>query len=500
MRTTLLLLALLAAATAQDWPTVGGNNEHNGYARWRFGPAQRQVLWETQTLPSNLGMQAYTWGDYVVTTRYSFSPMSATLVCHDLRTGDTVWTRLYRPDGKFIPMGVSQGRLYSRNFRESGHDSIFCTDVATGEILWQSRWTAPLGIVWCAVFAENGDVITPCAERGIARLDRTTGDTVWTNPRPIPNTGAEWIAMTDTFVLAWEGLGINRPKYLIAISANTGQTLWRTPELPGDGDQELPFVIGPDGRVFGQRDGGLFYCWQLTDSGLVELWTGPGYGGSTWQDYGIGPDYSLYLPRGTRILRLDYRTGAVRDSSPPLASADITPRITVDEVGNVFAMVSTSSGAGGLRALSYDLQELWRDDISYCYYSGPALAARGNDNVMVVAGPGTLLRAYQGPVGVAEGPSAPYLLRLSAAPNPFRTSVRFSLSATGPLGNLSARPLQVFDASARLVRTIAPSPSPLVPFTWDGRDDSGRSVAPGTYICRAITEAGPATVRVILSR
>ncbi len=491
MRITLVLLALLAAANGRDWTTVGGNNGHNGWASLCHGPAGRQVLWEAQTLPSNLGMQVYTWGDYVVTTRYSFSPMSATLVCHDLWTGDTVWTRLYRPGGKFIPMGASHGRLYSRNFRETGRDTIFCTDIATGELLWQSRWTAPLGIVWCAVFAENGDPITPCAERGIARFNHLTGDTVWTNPRPVPNTGAEWIGMTDTIVFAWEGQGINRPKYLIAISANTGRTLFRTPELPGDGDQELPFVIGEDRRVYGQRDGGLFYCWQLTDSGFVELWTAPGYGGSVWQNYGIfGPDRSLYLPRGNRILRLDSHTGEVRDSSPPLAAADITPRITVDANGYVYAMVSTSTGAGGVWALTPGLDTLWHDPISYGYYSGPALVG---GNVMVVAGPGTLLRAYQGPVGVAEAPAHSPTPRLSASPNPFRASVCLSCDRT------TASSVSILDVTGRVVRTLRPRPGSHGPAVWDGRDDAGQRVAPGTYICRAATPDGPASVRVVLS-
>ncbi len=491
MRIPLLTFTLLTAALGQNWTTVGGNNEHNGRADQRYGPTNRQLLWEAQTLSSNLGMQVFIWDDYVVTTRYSFSPMSATLVCHDLWTGDTVWTRLYRPSGKFIPMGVSHGRLYSRNFRETGHDTIFCSDIATGELLWQSRWTAPLGIVWCAVFAENGDPITPCAERGIARLNHLTGDTVWTNPRPIPNTGAEWIGMTDTIVFAWEGLGINRPKYLIAISANTGRTLFRTPELPGDGDQELPFVVGPGRRVYGQRDGGLFYCWQLTDTGFAVLWTAPGYGGSTWQNYGIGPDTNLYLPRGNRLLRLDGRTGALLDSSPPLAAADITPRITVDENGCVFAMVSTSSGAGGVWALTPDLDTLWYDPISYGYYSGPALV---RSNVMVVAGPGTLLRAYQGPVGITGQPDRRLTPRLSAWPNPFRTSVYLISDQT------TTAPLSIVDVTGRLVRTIRPCSGSTGRVVWDGCDDNGQRVTPGTYVCRTTAPDGPVSVRVILTK
>jgi hypothetical protein len=491
MRTILLLPALLAAATAQDWPTVGGNNEHNGFKSECFGPVERRVLWEATALPSNLGMQVYIDQNRVLTTRYTFSPFTATLVCHDLWTGDTVWTRLYRPDGKFIPMGASNGRLYSRNFRESGHDSIFCTDVATGELLWQSRWTAPLGIVWCAVFAGNGDPITPCAEFGIARLDHLTGDTVWTNPRPIPNTGAEWLAMTDTIVFAWEGLGINRPKYLIAVSANTGRTLCRTPELPGDGDQELPFVVGPDRHVYGQRDGGLFYCWQLTDTGFAERWTATGYGGSTWQNYGVGPYNRVYVPRGGRLLSLDSHTGGVADSSPLLAPADITPRISVDGLGNVFATVTTSTGSGGVWALSPGLDTLWHDELNYGYFSGPALAG---GEVMVVAGAGTTLRAYQGPVGVAQAPDNRANARIAASPNPFGASVRFSL------GHWSSGPLLIHDASGRRVRTLATAPSSITTTLWDGRDESGRRVAPGTYFCRTVTEDGPALIRVVLSR
>jgi outer membrane protein assembly factor BamB len=448
-----LIPLLFSLSSASDWTTVGGNNEHNGWSTGEIGSYTHAIAWEVATLPATIAMQVYTWQGYAITMRYSFSPMQGPLVCHELSRGDTVWTRLYKPGGKYAPIGVADGRVYVRDFRESGHDTIYCVDVTSGDILWQSDWTAPLGIIWCGCLAEDGDLITPCAERGIVRLDKETGDTVWTNNRPIPNTGAEWIAMSDTVVYAWEGLGINRPKYLIAISANTGRTLFRSSELPGDGDQEIPFVVGPGHVVYCQRDGGLFYAFKNIDTSFTLLWSRSDLSTGTYSNHGIGPDSTLYVPSGTHIYRLDPLTGVTLDSSPVLASAAINARISVDRWGYVYACVTTGSGEGHIFAMTADLDTIWRDDIGYCYYSGPALT---RPNRMIVAGPGTLLRAYmEGLPSVAEARSAPRPA-LSISPNPTRGTTLLHLTA-GPLDHLTTL-LRVYDASGRLVRHCSLQP------------------------------------------
>jgi outer membrane protein assembly factor BamB len=483
--TILLFLASAAFASRADWSTVGGNNEHNGYNDWP-GPWMHEVRWEAQALPATISLQAYVWDTLVVTGRYLFSPMSITLVCHDLHTGETLWTRQHRAGGKLLPFGFCDGRVYCRNFRETGHDTIFCIDGYTGDILWQSDWTAPLGIIWCGCFAADGDLITPCAERGIARLDRETGDTVWTNNRPIPNTGAEWIAMSDTIVYAWEGQGINRPKYLIAISANTGRTFARSAELPGDGDQELPFVVGPGHVVYCQRDGGLFYAMQLSDTTFVPLWTRSDVQGSVWQNYGVGPDSTVYVPIEKKLYRLSPADGSILNWSPELVTGgNVVPRVSIAHAGYLFVMATTGQGEGVLWCLTRDLDSVWREDYGYSYYSGPAI---GRGGIMVVPAAGTAIKAYQPSLGVADSRPVRPIAALTATPNPFSSSVLIHWTA-GPLDRSTA-PLRIFDSSGRLVRVLSGSPA-----IWDGRDVSGRPLHAGAYFCRS----GDESVRLVLA-
>ncbi len=78
--------------------------------------------------------------------------------------------------------------------------------------------------------------------------------------------------------------------------------------------------------------------------------------------------------------------------------------------------------------------------------------------------------------------SATSITLISGAPNPFRESTRigFVLPAGGPVE------LRVFDASGRLVRTLAKSDYPAGPHAieWDGADRLGRAVQAGRYFVR----------------
>jgi hypothetical protein len=83
---------------------------------------------------------------------------------------------------------------------------------------------------------------------------------------------------------------------------------------------------------------------------------------------------------------------------------------------------------------------------------------------------------------------------LEAAPNPFgaRTVLSFQLARTGSVS------LSIVGVDGRVVRdvpaaTYAPGPHS---FEWDGRDDEGRTAAPGVYFARIRTPDGEHTTRL----
>ena len=97
-------------------------------------------------------------------------------------------------------------------------------------------------------------------------------------------------------------------------------------------------------------------------------------------------------------------------------------------------------------------------------------------------------------LGLAESPRNPRSpARVIACPNPFRTSVVLHLTAR-PLGN-STTGFAIFDNTGRVVRTLAGTN-----VTWDGRDDTGRQVAPGIYFARATAPGTQFETKLVLTR
>jgi hypothetical protein len=66
---------------------------------------------------------------------------------------------------------------------------------------------------------------------------------------------------------------INQPKKLAAADLETGENLYYSDELPGDGDQEGPIAVSPWGTIFFHRDGGDLYAMNDNGEGFDVLWT-----------------------------------------------------------------------------------------------------------------------------------------------------------------------------------------------------------------------------------
>lgn len=103
------------------------------------------------------------------------------------------------------------------------------------------------------------------------------------------------------------------------------------------------------------------------------------------------------------------------------------------------------------------------------------------------------LRIHYSTAGVAEVritlPASS--LPVTATPNPFRSSVTLRAAGTSQLE------ASVYSSAGDLVRhiTCANSSSTLC---WDGRDEYGRRVLPGAYLCRLLSGGGVQTVQLIL--
>jgi hypothetical protein len=85
---------------------------------------------------------------------------------------------------------------------------------------------------------------------------------------------------------------------------------------------------------------------------------------------------------------------------------------------------------------------------------------------------------------------------LTCEPNPFRGSMRISLSVQIPAADPVS--LRIYDVQGRLVRTLGSGQVPQA--DWDGRDDAGQLLRSGTYLIRCDVSGEHVTARVVLQR
>jgi hypothetical protein len=92
----------------------------------------------------------------------------------------------------------------------------------------------------------------------------------------------------------------------------------------------------------------------------------------------------------------------------------------------------------------------------------------------------------------------PILVLGQNSPNPFRTATAIRFQLPGP-GNVSIR---VMDVTGRLVRELVNGKQQAGEHAvlWDGKDNLGRTVAPGVYFYRLRTTSGSETRRAVLVR
>jgi hypothetical protein len=465
-----------------NWTTVGGNSSRDGYVDNLMFSG---VITSTRSDPNNTlwGMPIFTYGGKFVTSRYfSLSPISIRLSLANF-SGASGWFHVTK---NFVAMGFNSDMIYARDFQQNGSDTIYALNPNNGLYIWKSKHTVERGIIWTATYTSNGDLILPgSGTKRVMRINRFTGDTVWTNNRIIPNTGAECLVVSGKSVYAWQG-SLTTPKTIIAIDTGTGVTRYSSIELPGDGDQEIPFTVSKNGVVYCIRDGGLMYAIKDNGTALNILWSRPVlHPVGTYTQIGIGSDSSVYIPYGRKIYRLNHLNGNVLDSSIELASTGtINPRFAFTR-NTVFVGNGASTPAEGKYfCFSQNLQSLiWEESVPYNYYAGPAIGNTTTSPMVLMAGAGNQIKMRMDFIDAITPISsvAPNNFNLyQNYPNPFNpeTLIKFDIS------NSEFVQLKIYDAMGKETETLVNDQ--LNSGTYQVKWNAGK-YSSGVYYCKLIS-------------
>jgi hypothetical protein len=150
-------------------------------------------------------------------------------------------------------------------------------------------------------------------------------------------------------------------------------------------------------------------------------------------------------------------------------------------------------GTGNLLVQQCDtllLDDGWSWDVGY-WYKVAAVDIHGNESVFAVLGPDMVTGEDPMPL-----PDATFLAQ--NYPNPFNpiTNIGFGIKEQGHVS------LRIYDAAGRLVTTLIDESRPAGNYTaeWNGRDNSGSTVASGVYFYRLTSKEFEETKKMILLR
>ena len=380
---TLLFCFGTVALFAQNWPTVGGNNQRNGLGSMPGPAGTNGLLWSIDSdWPTAWGNSVYLSGNRFVNTRIQLDPVyEGRLECRSVSDGALLWT--YGQSGQ-IPyaVGFDQHAVYVHDY---SNGDFLALDPQDGHLLWRHDEAVYM-------FGGNAGVLFACNGDPVVfgkRIDKFTGETVWATSYLIPIAPDGGFAAYEDTYYHWEGT-VFTPKRLIAIDINSGQLKYKSDPMPGDPDQENPLTVGHDGTIYISRDGGPLMAFRDTGTGFDTLWTS-NLGAQS--RIAVGPDGSLYYFRNNRILRVDPANGQPLDTSVQALASTAPPLIAADADGRVYASNGALGTPGRYYCFSADLSQiLWILPTPTNYYSGPAF---GRNGVLIAVGEGTLIRAFQ---------------------------------------------------------------------------------------------------------
>ena len=398
---TLILLLVLFNLNlySQNWSTEGGCSARTGNSEITGPSDVTTPFWEvTDATYTLLGEAVYTFGDLFVTSRVSSGFSSALIECRDLQTGALKWTSPFISDtSKLYCVGFNEDAVYAMDYSKWNKNiKVYALNASDGSIKWTGEVTSySYGAVESAVYACNRDIIVNGQGTGYMggstmRMNKDNGKVVWTNEEWFAVAPIYPLAATETTVYRITGT-ITEPKKLTAIDIETGVTLYKSDELPGDGDQECQIVIGNDGRIYFWRDGGELHSFTDNGSGFTLNWTyvpvnpHPGYSNAY---IAIEADQNILTFDEGRMVRINHDDGSLMSTS----GIEFTGgTITVGADSSVYV----NNKAGSFFSLTYDLQSvIWEYNLNQnqFVFGNPVLA---KDGIMIFTGAGSSITAFK---------------------------------------------------------------------------------------------------------
>jgi len=380
---TTFILLISTLVYGQNWYTICGSNSKNGLTKHN-GPVSVTTPYWTVTSPTTTvwGNAVYTFGDKFVSSRGVLSPYKLLVEMRSLTTGQLIWSKTVSETARLYSVGFTEDAVYAADY-QGLTTTLYALTVDSGNVKWSiatNMFPGNTGIC----FAPDGDPIIFGK-----RLDRKTGIPKWTYNYNVPVSPNGGFVVCGNTYYHFTGT-INTPKKLFAVDINTGNLKYMSSELPGDGDQENPLIVGPDGTIYIARDGGALHAFTDNGSGFVEKWAKT----PAVLPKSFGPDNVIYcaninfgLSSGT-LMRINSLTGAVIDSLPGTKAT----YVTVGADSTVYVN-NGEGGTGKLIAFTPDLQTIkWQIDLPYVTYLGAPL---GKEGVFVAIGSGTQITAYK---------------------------------------------------------------------------------------------------------
>ena len=307
-----------------DWPGWRGpagtgiaNSQPEPPQKWSDG---ENILWKTPVPGRGHGSPTIVGSHIYLATAETETEVQGVL-CLDRETGRVLWhTPVHR--GHFDPKGNAKSSQASSSVACDGerlfvnflnHDAIWTTALdRKGKILWQTKvadFVNHQGFGSSPILYQDLVLVTADSKGGagrVAGLDRVTGKTVWSNPRPkLPN-------YTSPIVLKVAG----REQVILigcdivqSLDPLTGKVLWETPgateecvtttvtdglhiytsggypknhvaAIKADGSNQVawihparvyvPSMVLKEGYLYAVLDAGVATCWKA-DTG-EELW------------------------------------------------------------------------------------------------------------------------------------------------------------------------------------------------------------------------------------